>query len=92
VNTPQDRELDRLLDASADVIGWDDPIARERIRGLITEPCDKPQCPFCSPPAKDEPMSTIDKAWTVAKAAVLIWAVAVVVSLAAAMVFGQDLP
>ena len=91
MSAPQDHELDRLLAATADVVGWDDHTARERIRALIAEHCDDPQCTLCCPPTKDKHMS-IDTWLKIGKAAVWIWAIAAALFLVAAMVFGPELP
>jgi hypothetical protein len=93
MNAPQDRELDRLLDASANVIGWDDPAARARLlQAIRDEPrCTDHTCPDCYP-TEDEPMTNIETWLKLGKAAVWVWAIAAALFLVAAMVFGQDLP
>lgn len=54
--TSKDHELDRLLSATAKVIGWDQPVARERLLEILNEPCDDKNCVTCYPP-QEQPMT-----------------------------------
>jgi hypothetical protein len=72
---------------------WDDPDARARLlQAIRDEPrCADHTCPDCYP-TKDTPMTKPETALRIAKYAVIGWAVLAVAFLAAAMVFGPDLP
>jgi hypothetical protein len=85
-NSP-DEALDRLLDASADVIGWDDPIARARLlQAIRDEPrCADHTCSDCYP--KDAPMISHRFAKIAAYAAAT-FIVATVAAWTAVMIFG----
>jgi len=88
----RDEALDRLLTETANVIGWDDPDARARLlKAIRDEPrCADHTCTDCYP--KDTPMTRPETALKIAKYTVIAWAVLAVVFLAAAMVFGEQLP
>jgi len=69
----------------------DYPAALRLFRTIRDEPrCAEHECPHCYP--KDAPMTKPQIALRIAKYAVIAWAVLAVVFLAAAMVFGEQLP
>jgi hypothetical protein len=72
---------------------WSDPDARARLlQAIRDEPrCTDHTCSDCYP-TEDKPMTKPETALRIAKYAVIGWAVLAVAFLAAAMVFGPDLP
>ena len=71
---------------------WADPEAQQRLlQAIRDEPrCADHTCPDCYP--EDTPMTKPGTALKIAKYTVIAWAVLAVVFLAAAMVFGEQLP